>query len=367
MSYEETLKTYPRYVGIDVTDRCKRINFKIFKVIRPLLMQTLHKSVIKRYEKYGFTAEEAYREYMNLDVEEYRFKIKAQYKPSEEIAREIRLAKMKQEGFDLSEELVNTAEEGLQEQLGELEEMDELQEKYIDKTEQEIRRMKFSINVDLEEVSHSKLGKILPFVEEIERLYVIMPPAADFTDLQQDYDEKIYPKDEFEDKIYKVNDNSIDIKIRTIEEKCFKCKKLFKQSHYISDVVQLPEYMIIYNKKGNEKRIVMPDRIKPFKRKCLYELKGFMVVDEKNRSKITNEITSYLRKDKDVWVKIMNTRKEIEHITDLQLKNPNAIASTETIEKFSKEKVNSGFIVNYEEQYLHKYLYKALIYKLIVK
>ena len=92
-----------------------------------------------------------------------------------------------------------------------------------------------------------------------------------------------------------------------------------------------------------------------------------MVVDEKNRSKLTNEVTSYLRKEKNSWIKIMNTRKEIEHITDLQLRNPDHIASNESLERFAKQKVNGGFVVNYEEQFLHRYLYKALIYKLIVK
>jgi len=152
------------------------------------------------------------------------------------------------------------------------------------------------------------------------------------------------------------------------------CKKNVQLSHYISEVVHLPKYFLVFSEQGDEKRVVMPDRIRPLDKKCLYELKGFIVCDEKDINKPQSELTSYFRKDKNNWVKIFNSRKEIEFITEMKMKmkpNQNMIRSNEELnaqlEKVANSKTCGGFPVRFEEQYLHRYVYKALIYKLIGK
>lgn len=97
-----------------------------------------------------------------------------------------------------------------------------------------------------------------------------------------------------------------------------------------------------------------------------------MVFDEKDRNKTSNELTVYFRKDRATWIKMFNSRKEIEYITELKMKSDNVLGASDVLDpnkinEISHKKVCNGFPVNFEDQYLHKYLYKGLIYKLIAK
>jgi hypothetical protein len=118
----------------------------------------------------------------------------------------------------------------------------------------------------------------------------------------------------------------------------------------------------VYANKGEEKRLVMPDKIKPFKKKCLYELKGFLVFDESEKQKLKSELTAYMRSGKNSWIKIFNTRKELEYKTECKLKE-----NTSVLDEKHYKKACGGYEVNFEDQFLHKYLYKGLIYKLIAR
>jgi hypothetical protein len=375
MSSDEILRTYPRFVGIDTRYQCRKINKKIFKAIRFLLLQTFPKSITREYEKYDGNFDDAYNGYINnLDPADCRFKLKIQYKDTVDNMKTIRLFNLKKEGFNPDEEIKKVATEGLQEAFTDVQEYEkELKTKYEHKTEEEIKRMIYSIDVDLEEEPFASFDELFPNCKEIEALYVIMPSACDFDELMEEYNRKVYQKSIIDEKIYLFSENSIETKIRRVTEKCVKCKKNVPQTHFISETIQLPKYLIIYAHKSEEKRLVMPDRIKPFKKKCLYELKGFVVFEEKDKDKLNNDLTTYFRKDKGTWIKLFNSLKELEYISELQQEGnlDNDIACL----KQSKDKVNDvlygkeagGFAVKYEDQYLHKYLYKALIYKLIAK
>lgn len=61
---------------------------------------------------------------------------------------------------------------------------------------------------------------------------------------------------------------------------------------------------------------------------------------------------------------------EIEYHTESQMRNESSILQGNYEEKkrdIESKKKQGGFPVRFEDQYLHKYLYKGLIYKLIVK
>ena len=371
MSNEETLKTYPRFVGIDFNQQCRKLNIKIFSAIRTLLKQTFDKSIVKKYEKMSYGAEEAYKAFMSLDPSLFRFKLKIQYKQDGNIVKTLRQLKMERDGFSMDKEALMESEKGLRERGTDFSYYkQELKYKYDNKTDEEINRMLFSIDIDLEEDPFTNVNQILPNTDMIEMVYLIMPPTSDFNDLLDDYTRKVYPKYGTEDKIYRFTENSIDMMIRKVNEKCRKCKKVVTQSHFVSEAITLPKYLIMYASKGEEKRIVMPDRIKPFRDRSLYELKGFVVYEEKDKARITNELVAYLRKDKSTWVKIFNSRKENEYMTELQMKSGYShVLEDESGDPLnpSNLKVCGGFKVNYEDQFLTKYLYKALIYKLIGK
>ena len=116
-SFDDTLKTYPRFVGIDFRAPCRKINLKIFEALRMLLRQTLDKSTTKLYEKYGNSLEESYKQYMQLDETDFRFTIKVQYKETENVMKKLRVVKLERDGFNMTDEARKEAEEGMREQM----------------------------------------------------------------------------------------------------------------------------------------------------------------------------------------------------------------------------------------------------------
>ena len=220
MSYEETLKTYPRFVGIDFNQQSRKLNMKIFSAIRTLLIQTFDKSIIRKYEKLGNSIEDAYKAYMDLEPNDFRFKLKVQYKQDSNIIKTLRHLKMEREGFTMDRDAKMESEKGLRERVTDFTYYkQELKLKYDNKTEEEINRMLFSIDIDLEDDPYSKVTDLLPHTNMVEMIYLIMPPASDFSDLLDNYTSKVYPQAGTEDKIYRFTENSIDMMIRKVTEK----------------------------------------------------------------------------------------------------------------------------------------------------
>lgn len=85
-----------------------------------LLRQTLEKSVTKKYEKYGNSLDEIYKDYMNLDDTDYRFTLTIQYHETESVMKKLRIAKLEREGFSLDEETRKQTEAGANEQLADI-------------------------------------------------------------------------------------------------------------------------------------------------------------------------------------------------------------------------------------------------------
>jgi hypothetical protein len=370
-SFDEVFKSHPRFVGINQSASCKSINIKIFKSIRMLLRQTLEKSVTKKYEKYGNNLEEIYKDYMRLDDTDYRFTLTIQYHETENVMRKLRIAKLERDGFSLDEETRKQTEAGASEQLVDVNYYKaELGAKYGTGWEDDIDKLMFQLNIDLEEEGFTPFAKAIPCLDEIDKIIVKMPPWADFTELLEHNNARIHETNSLDSKIYKFTDESLKKNIRRVLEKCSQCKKTIYQTHTVSDILLLPKYILIYANKNEEKRLVMPDRLRPFSKKCLYELKGFIVFDEKDKEKTKIEYTAYFRKEKNNWIKIFNTRKEMEHKTALRMKQNDfstAVDLNSHLVVADNLKDGEGFPVRFEEQFLHKYLYKALIYKLIVK
>jgi hypothetical protein len=133
---------------------------------------------------------------------------------------ELRQRRMQKEGFDLDEDAKEENKKGLREHLADFNYYkQELQNKYDYKTEDELKRMMFSYDMDLEDDPQRILADIIPNHEMVEKVYVIMPPAADFSDLSEDFNRKVNKISGLDDKVYKFNDSSVDMKIRKIVEK----------------------------------------------------------------------------------------------------------------------------------------------------
>ncbi|CAI2362016.1 unnamed protein product [Moneuplotes crassus] len=369
MSYDEALKFYPRFVGIDYSKKCGEVNKRIFKAIRPLLAQLFDKSITKKYEKYTSNFDDIYSEYMKMDPIDYRFRLKFEYVNNEEVITELRKFQFEKEGFSLNDKALKQNEIGLNDQTKlDKQYKQELRDKYKYKTNEEIENMLYCIEIDLQEEYYCKITDVLPCINYIEKVYVIMPPSAEFDQIKEDFNRKVLPNENAEEAIYNFKEHSIDMMLRKLVEKCVKCKKEVAQTHFISETVSLPRYFICFAKKGQERRIVMEHKIKPFKRNGLYELTGFFVFDEDEGSKKSHELVSYFRTPESEWVKILNSKMEFDHYSRINAKE---ISSAESLtfdqkkRKIEQQKVSGGFPVKFEEQYRHNYLYKGLIYKLI--